>query len=413
MKPIIYNSKPHYNYLKKSSEMMIKIVFPCYCEQKDGLGYLLINQLINNYNLKYPTEKKLQTACLKKMILSNSSSSLRVGDNLFIFFTLRIPNSPQIKDFNFREAIDFFKDYIYKPNVKNEAFNRKQFNREKEYLISQNNKTFTNINDLSYFNFLKYFDFDFYNVCVRNTFYKINDLTPSSLYTIYKNLVPNNHPLIDVIGNITKEEEQIINEVFKFPNEEYLIKPNYYHFLAPNNKVIDIEDNSNYSQSMLYLGFKVEKMTKKDLVYLFLLKDFLAHRVTNLLLNALRYENNLVYSASVNGDTNKGLMIISASILKDNKDLTISVINKLLKSFTNEDIVQKNLDLLIQSLKYEIIEEKDKPFVKQTRYLDHKLKISHSLNELYQSYCKIDIQSFIKFMMRVKLDTIYFYKGEK
>ena len=46
-------------------------------------------------------------------------------------------------------------------------------------------------------------------------------------------------------------------------------------------------------------------------------------------------------------------------------------------------------------------------------YLNKKLKINNNLIGLYNDYKKIDIIKFIEFLNRLKLDTIYFYRGVK
>lgn len=411
---IKYNTSPNIIQIKNKSLICLKLVFPCSYNDEDALKYLLLNRLINIYNLKYPKEEQMKQAATNNLIIDYSISTTYLNKNLYVIYNLTIPDPKKVKIFNLPKALLFFKNFIYYPNAKDGKFNLKQLKREKEYLIDGNNKTYQDIYDISYYNFLKYYDNEYYNNCVRNNFNKIKDVTPQNLYDLFAKMVLNNKPMMLIGGNISNKEITLIKNIFNINNEEHFLKINYYKYLKVNKELINVEDNSNFEQSILYLGYKVDQMHKKDIIYLKLLKEMLNSSSTDLLLKALRYEHNLVYSASVYGNNRKGSLIMQLSILNTNKELTISVINESLEKLKNPQLIKYNLNIILKNIKYSLIASKDNPIsIKMNDYLNKKLKINNNLIGLYNDYKKIDIIKFIEFLNRLKLDTIYFYRGVK
>ena len=63
-------------------------------------------------------------------------------------------------------------------------------------------------------------------------------------------------------------------------------------------------------------------------------------------------------------------------------------------------------------MKYDLIRQKDSKYARLSNYINQTLETGYSLEELYNYYKNLDIDKFVDFLKRVKLDTIYFLRGE-
>ena len=338
--------------------------------------------------------------------------SYNYNENLFIEFILVVPDPKKIKDYNIEKAFKFFIDTIYNPNVINDAFDIEQFEREKEFLKTDIYESIKKVKNRAYQSFLNIVDD---NGILKDNIYNnmnlIDEANNIELYNIYKEVIKNNKPIIFVYGNVDESINKLIEKYIKI-DEEIKFNMNYDCYLKPFEKMKDIEEKSNYNESIIYMAYKVKNMKKEDKIYLNIVKKILATGSNDLVFKKLRTEKNLIYSSHTWSNARVGLLVIESYINNVSKNEVIESIKELIESLKNKDDLKKYLDKLIEDVYYESIRKKDSRSVKINNYINKKLKMAYTVDELIKKYKQIDIDELINFIDRLVLDTVYYLRGE-
>jgi len=414
MKNLEFNSYPYIVKNNNYSTITFDIVYPYIYDQNHMFDIDLMRQIVMNSSYDYKTEQEFKIEKTKRLIIDLSFRKIRFHNNLFIIFTLTIPDPNKVKNFDINDALEFFYNTIYSPNIINNEFDNKQFDREKEYIKFSIENALKKIYTYGYQRFVQYVD-DIGDL--KNNTYNnlelIEKCTPKSSYEYYKDVVINNTPICIVYGDVNKEYvEDLYYKYFKKTNSQIFINKDYDCYLKPNEEPKYIEEVSNYNQSALYMAYKIENMIEEYKLFLGLLCNILNSSETNLIFKKLRSENNLMYSHKFERHIKKGMFFIEAYIDKTNKEKAISVIKELFDEINNIDLIKDYINKIIKGIEYRLIELKDSKYYELDKFTDNLFEFGDSLEDIYDSYKEINIEEFMKFLNRVKLDTIYFLRGE-
>ena len=214
-------------------------------------------------------------------------------------------------------------------------------------------------------------------------------------------------------GNVEKDFiENLYQKYFKKQNTEIIIDKDYVSYLSLSKAVNYIEETANYNQSALYIAYKIEKMNEKDNTFFKLLCSILNSNETNLIFKKLRTENNLIYSHNFERYIRSGMFLIESYIDKNNKDKTISAINELFDELKDVEFIKECVSKIIKGIEYHLVELKDEKYYILDEFIDDLFEFNDSLEQLCLSYKELNINEFMKFLNRVKLDTVYFLRGE-
>lgn len=414
MRKLKFSSTPYIVKNKGYSTITFELIYNFKYNKGDLVYINLLQRLIANYSKKYKTEQEFKLEATKRLIINMSSKKRILNDNLFLTFTLTLPDPKKVKDFDIENAFSYFYDMIYDPNVSNEEFDQKQLEREKKYIKSNLNASIKRISNFSNQQFISYFDDNgYFKDNMYNNIDLLDNVTSKNLYKYYKKVIVDNIPICIAYGDV--ESEYINNLYYKYFNkndEQIIVNKNYNCYLIPKKETKYIEEESNYNQSALYFGYKVKDMREKDKIYLNLLCNILCSRETNLIFNTLRLDNNLIYSYNFNCNPTNAMFFIETYISKDNKDKTINVIKEMFRNIKDNNKIKEYMDKILVGIEYELIESKDLKYFKLNNFINKKSELEFTLKYIYNGYKKINIDEFLKFLERVKLDTIYFLRGE-
>lgn len=414
MKKLIFANEPNYVLKKGFKTITIKFIFPFLFKEEHLFDYALIRLLLLNSTEDYPDEKLFNAELLKRMIIKYSIKIDRYNDNMFMHFTLTIPDPKEVSIFSLDDAFSFFIDAIYKPNIDKNSFKEEPFLRERDYIYSSNINARKSISSSSYEKFMYYFD-DSGKISnnVYNNIEKIKEVNPESLYEYYKEIIFNNEPIIYVYGDTSENEVgYLFKKYFNHPKKEISIETNYTSYLKVSKHLNHIEETHEFNESVLYMGYKVEDMVEEEEKDLILVKNILATPENDLIFKTLRLDNNLVYSSNVNCNARHGAFIISTQLQEKNKEKAINLIKDVMESLKDKEFVKTCIDKLLVGIKYELLSDLDSKFHDLNTRLDKDFSFSDSLEDIYNYYENIDIDKFIQFVDKIKLDTIFFLRGD-
>jgi len=415
MKILKFDKQIHVIKTDKFNTIYFLLIYPSTYKKEDMGKFSLVKQNVMNSSKKYPTEQEYKKEYQKSFIINSKLKTVRINTNLFIEAQLTVPDPKKVKSFDLDKAFQFFMDTIYFPNVTNEAFDEYQFNREKEFIQNSIENSSKNIRDVGYQKFITYIDE--VGILKDNLYHNrhlLDEVTPKSLYEFYDKNVLQIEPMILVYGDIEEEKvQEMFSKYIDISPKTIEIEKNYNCFLTPRTETQFIEENSNFKQSALYMGYKILDMKEEDTIYLRLLSRILDGGENDLLFKALRLEHNLVYGVSMSDYFKNGMFFIETYLKASSKEEAIEAIKTTLSSLREPDFVKECLDKILIANKYNLIRRKDSKYSVLDDYLDKLAELDDTLEEIYEKYENLDIDKFLEFLDRVVLDTVYFLRGDE
>lgn len=410
MKKLTFNSEPYIIENKNYSSIQFTIIFPFKYDEK-YIGYnKLLKQLIMNTSYEYKTEKAYQKAYNEKMIIDQNVFTYSYNNNSFFEFNLIIPDPKKVKNYDIESAFKFFLDMIYKPNIENNGFNEYYFEREKKFI--KENMSIKK-KDIYYSSNQKFFKHTDGTGVLGNKLYDnielLDNITPEGLFKYYKNIIKNS-PILITYGDIDNSIKELFHKYIKNENQNIEFVKDYYQFLKPFNNIKVIEEQTDYYQSILFLGYKVKDMKEDDIIYLSYLEDIVSSN--HLLFKNLRVKENLVYSIASIPAPKVGFYGIKTYIDISSKDKVIDTIQKTYDSLLNKEFLEECTNKMLANMECEQIRQLDNRTKKLTDFILNNFEFDFTLDELIYEYKNINIDKFYEFYKRITLDTIYFLRGE-
>ncbi len=155
-------------------------------------------------------------------------------------------------------------------------------------------------------------------------------------------------------------------------------------------------------------------MQKEELIYLIFLGDILNLPIgVEPLFNRIRIKNNLVYDIHSSINIFYGVITITTSFENSKKDLILQIIQEEINKLQSLKNIQRYQKKVIKMVKDNVIYKKDSKYYLYDLLINKDIGIGYSEEEILNYYQNLDLIKFIDFLKRLKLDTIYYAKGEE
>lgn len=412
MKKIDYNSK--INVIKKDDidTITFALVYTMNFERHELFEMDIIKNMVRVYSKKYNNLKSFNEELTKRLILGYSIRERKTGDTLFIRFELCVPREGLISDYSLEDAFAFFIDTIYNPCVIDGAFDELNFNREKNFIINRLKDSNRGVYNYSFEHFKNIFDpEEKLFTSLDNKIKYTENATPKSCYEIYRKKILENKFFTFVFGNI---EENRVNELFNkyLPIEERrdTIEIKYDKFFDKIERVYH-EEEAKFNQSVLYMNYVIKDYTLEEREYLSLAANILDCPDVDLLFKTLRTDNNLVYSVDVSQFVEDGFILIETYLANKNKELAIKLIEETVSRLSDRKLVLESLAKILKGIEITLLRRKDDKYYLLDKKMAEVLN-DHTLEEKYNAYKNMDIDEFLKFIDRLKLNVTFFLRGD-
>ena len=412
MKKIKLTSSPFVLENKDFQTIQISIFFPFDEKEEDFAKIALLPGMLMYMNNEYPTEEEFQLFKKKNYILNIGCMQNTIGTTGAFSFTLTIPESKLLEKNYYEEQIRFFKEMIFNPKIIDNHFDEFEFEREKKNLFTHLNNALKNMRVYQNYKLKKLIDTD--GILSRNIFDfkdQIDVLTNNDLYKFYLKYIKNNQYMIFVMGNTENTDIiTLLNKHFNYSNG-FDFNCKFNNFLKPRNENVNIfEEEKDFRDSSLSVVYKVENMCEDDFIYLDTITGLLSSLSSRLLSKKLRDENDLIYSHKINNYSRFGCFEITAYINKNNKDIVQEKIFEVINDLKDEKLIEPLLNNLKERKRLNLLRALDNKYLLFDDFIFKTLGISDTINENYEKLLKIKSSDIVKFIDRLKLDTIYFLK---
>lgn len=213
-------------------------------------------------------------------------------------------------------------------------------------------------------------------------------------------------------GNITKEDEEIINEKLQFETTDI------YDNLDVNIKdnVIYEKEKADANQAVLCIGLRAENFKPEDTFKYMIYNSILGGTPSSKLFQNVREKASLAYTASSRFYRYKGTIIINTGIYEENFEKAKNIILEQIEDIKNGKVSKEEFIAGKESSIANLKEWKDSKTLLTRLYLSNKLFFKNDeflVGEMIENLKKVELEDVILAAAKIKLQVIYFLGGNE
>lgn len=397
---------------KDLNTLEFRLVFPIKFDKDNHFFITFLHLFLSTSNYKIREYGAFKKEKLKRTILDITLFENNIVDNTYLIYSFSLPKEGIIKDFDLEESFKFAASTLLNPACENGEFDLNKFNYEKEYILKKHESSLDGIyasNSNTFFD-----EIDPENE-LGNTHEQDSEflkrLDNKMLYDFYKKNILENTFIPYVYGNVSEAKvKKLFKKYLPQESETIAFNINYFKPLKMKNQSYK-EVITNFNQSELFLEYQVE-MEESELKYFSTLINILNGPENNLIFNALRVKNNLVYDVRISSYSSRSMFLIIAFIPSDKYKETKRIIKEEFNRLKDKEYLTNCYNKLIKGLEVDLLKELDGQAKPINDAIGKDLKIN-STEELIKKTKSIKIDDLINFIDRVKLTNEMFFRGDK
>lgn len=407
--------KPQIKCTKQFNTIRIKLLFPFKLKTENIANLSILPLLLVKTNKQFPTEDSFRKALIDNYIIDIGCSIENIAYQHFLIFTLIIPDVKTIKEDYIEKGLEFFIKTIYEPNIINNQFDPKIFEKNRQILITRTHNNLKNVDFYNYNQLINLIDIKGeVKKNLANHQEQLTNLNSKTTYQFYQQIVLEKTPYIYAIGDVDAKINNYLNKYLPHKKQTPIDNDLTYYTPKIGNEVVIKEETGPFFKSCLNYVYNVKNMTKDDVIYLQLVGSLLSSGVSDLLMSNLRYENKLVYHTNSTTYSNYGILLIEAWISRKAKTRAMELIEKTMNEIKERKTIEKRLDDIKEENRLQLIRAKDSQVTKlnQMIYADG-LKIGLEENKRYEMIKRVTVDDMLEFINRLELNVIYYLEGDQ
>ncbi len=367
--------------------------------------------ILTDCSKKYNTRKNVVIKLEELYKSSFYGTTSKTGGVINTMFVFDFIAPKYISEDNYLEnVLELPCEMILNPKIINKEFELNTFNVIKERMKRDIKSINENPVKLSINNSLKVMDEEsLTSVSVLGDISSLEDITPTTLFDEYENMIKNNLCDIFIIGDLEFDEVyKIISKKFKLK----YIKSKQLNLYIDNKlskKVKEKNDVSTFVQTNLNLVYNLENLDINDKniniqVYNYLLGS---GGMSSKLYRKLREENSLcygVYSIYLKYDN---LLIVQVSLDSKNKNLAIKLIKECINEMQKGKFTENDFEDAKKNLMLSLEMSLDNNVSLLTNCVFKEYDQLPSIENRMEMLRKVTMEDIVKIAKKVKLNTIY------
>jgi len=317
----------------------------------------------------------------------------------------------------FEQAVDFIKEALFAPKIKNEAFDQDTFVREKDNLIRYIEST---KDDKGYYASLKLNELFFGKESVQSvpSFSSVELLEPldaKMLADYYQEMLANDLIHIIVLGDV--EEEAVVKALSVLPFADRQVEESDVFYYSPKRPVIkELLERQAINQSKLAMAY--------ELPYRYDAKEYGALQVFNgifgayphsKLFQSVREKESMAYSIQSSFDSFRGILSVTAGINRKNRQRVMKLVHHALEEIAQGQITSSELEKTKELLNNSFLQSLDRPAALiEIEFMREMLPMCYRTPAAWkEAIDSVTIEDVKEVAKHLNLACLYFLEGTK
>lgn len=373
----------------------------------------VLSALMTKSNSEYPDEQAFNIYLQNNYNMEVSAAPVRNGKvSMFALYVTAI-NSKYLET-----DVDLFHEsmHLLQTTLTKVDFDKAKIAQEKSLLIQELQNVYNNKAQYATQQFIKAM-FKDETLSMRSTgeIEDIEKVNVSSIKKAHQHLLTFEQAFI-VIGDL--EKEQVETEFSKLTIPPVSTSLPALSFLDLETKVFDqpqeIVETQNINQSIICMGYRSEIRVHDELYNgMFLLNGMLGAFFHSTLFQEIREKRSLAYYVGSDYNSRKGNLAVIAAVEKNNYEEVVRVVKETIKNYQDGKIDDEIIELTKKAYINKILKGEDAILAFVPDIINEIANFPLStVEEKIARLNKITKEEVIKAANCLRLDTIYFLKGD-
>ena len=401
---------------KQYKTIRIFIRFTARLQQEVITKRSLLSSMLETNSLNYPDQTKL-SAKLAELYGASFGLSVRKKGNLhWLNAGISFVNGEYVNDPNlFSQAVDFLKEVLFYPNIKNQQFDQLTFDLEKNNLrlylesLKEDKQTFASyaLQELYFENSPEQ------KIPSLGVVEELDKITARSLAAYYQEMMANDQIDIFVVGDV--DSDKAAEAVGQLPFEpRETAHPELFYTQPQVNIVKERQVREPIVQAKLNLAYQTNVYYDEPERFALMVFNglFGGFPHSKLFMN-VREKESLAYYASSSVDTFRGFMSVQTGIDEKNRNQVLRLIHEQLESLRNGEITDLELAQTKAMLRNQYLLSLDSPQAAiEASFLDSWLpETKLSDEEWLKRMESVTIKEIQQVAEQIELQAIFFLAG--
>ncbi|MEO2610650.1 pitrilysin family protein [Enterococcus faecium] len=401
---------------KQYKTIRIFIRFTARLQQEVITKRSLLSSMLESNSLNYPDQTKL-SAKLAELYGASFGLSVRKKGNLhWLNAGISFVNGEYVNDPNlFSQAVDFLKEVLFYPNIKNQQFDQLTFDLEKNNLrlylesLKEDKQTFA-----SYAPQELYFENSpEQKIPSLGVVEELDKITARSLAAYYQEMMANDQIDIFVVGDVDPDKAaEVVGQLPFEPRET--AHPELFYTQPQVNIVKERQVREPIVQAKLNLAYQTNVYYDEPERFALMVFNglFGGFPHSKLFMN-VREKESLAYYASSSVDTFRGFMSVQTGIDEKKRNQVLRLIHEQLESLRNGEITDLELAQTKAMLRNQYLLSLDSPQAAiEASFLDSWLpETKLSDEEWLKRMESVTIKEIQQVAEQIELQAIFFLAG--
>lgn len=375
----------------------------------------LLTSFMDCYSIDYPEESLFIDALDEYMIGNFSVKTFSIGNSDFIRASFYLPIEGMFDDFDLDKSLKFVHDTLFR----SVAFDKEHLTDAIYYLdydATKENilKKTVGIHGFFEDEWSKQIDSKRrFAISSKDRLEFLENTTKDSVIDFYhKNILNNNY--FTLVNGHVEDKEKFINTFMKYFKQDvdsFEFDTDYYPYFD-----VDVNHDQvfhkGYNQSGVRMQFCKKNYTQEEKYTLLLINTILSRRENSLLMDNLRYKNDLVYTCGSSKHNNIGCIEMTAFLMKENIDKCKQLMVETLNMLLDEEVFIKAKEKVLKADKIILYSKLDDKYEKLNEELDKMLHID-TIQDTFDNVAKVTYEEVKDFIENMEITNTLVLVGDK
>lgn len=380
----------------------------------------LLSAILGKSCDKYKTQKEMQKYLYSLYGANFDVGIERFGDLYNIEFRCECINKEFLpgKEDVVNEVLEFLYNIIYKPDIKNNTFNKEIIEREKEFVL---NKIREVKDDKLRYGVRKMEELmcknEPFSIYVYGDEDDILKITEEDLYKRYTEVINNSAIIVIVSGNLSGYDdiETRINNIFGNKLTSNLDYKELIYDKKEKHQKEEIIESQETTQSVLTYGLRINNINSNDFYKLSVYNALLGGTPSSKLFQNFREKESLAYTVRSRYYRFKDIIIIYAGIQKENYEKAKKVLENEINLIKEGKVTDEEFNASKQSIISNLKEWNDSKIALSKMFISNMFATKSNtleLENMINNMNKVTKQDVIDIAKNIAIEKVFFLGGD-